>query len=102
MALSTDYRVMSATAQVGLPEAKLGRFPGFRWHRAPAAPDRRRQCDRMDRRRRAAEAGGGAESTRGRRGGGEMGRANVGTPVTNAHPVCRLLLEKKKVTSTKH
>ncbi|HEY9547029.1 MAG TPA: fatty acid oxidation complex subunit alpha FadB, partial [Solimonas sp.] len=29
MALSTDYRVMSATAQVGLPEAKLGLFPGF-------------------------------------------------------------------------
>ncbi len=29
MALSTDYRVMSATAQVGLPEVKLGIFPGF-------------------------------------------------------------------------
>jgi len=29
MALSTDYRVISATAQVGLPEAKLGLFPGF-------------------------------------------------------------------------
>src|SRR3546814_5839001 len=24
---------------------------------------------------------------------GEIGRAQVGTPVTNAHPVCRLLLE---------
>jgi 3-hydroxyacyl-CoA dehydrogenase/enoyl-CoA hydratase/3-hydroxybutyryl-CoA epimerase/enoyl-CoA isomerase len=29
MALSTDYRVLAATAQVGLPEAKLGLFPGF-------------------------------------------------------------------------
>lgn len=29
MALSTDYRVMSTTAQVGLPETKLGIFPGF-------------------------------------------------------------------------
>ncbi|HET8880689.1 MAG TPA: enoyl-CoA hydratase-related protein, partial [Solimonas sp.] len=29
MALSTDYRVISATAVVGLPEAKLGLFPGF-------------------------------------------------------------------------
>src|SRR3546814_6061954 len=26
----------------------------------------------------------------------EIGRANVCTPVTNAHLVCRLLLEKKK------
>src|SRR3546814_4835888 len=34
----------------------------------------------------------------------KIGRAHVGTPVTNAHTVCRLLLEKKtnnKVT-TKH
>ena len=29
MALSTDYRVMSAKAQIGLPEVKLGIFPGF-------------------------------------------------------------------------
>src|SRR3546814_10119873 len=28
--------------------------------------------------------------------GSEMGRANVSTPCTNAHFVCRLLLEKKK------
>src|SRR3546814_6048530 len=27
---------------------------------------------------------------------GEIGRAHVRTPVTNAHLVCRLLLEKKK------
>src|SRR3546814_5923185 len=31
---------------------------------------------------------------------GEIGRAHVCTPVTNAHIVCRLLLEKK--TSNKH
>lgn len=29
MALSTDYRVMTAKAQVGFPEVKLGIFPGF-------------------------------------------------------------------------
>ncbi len=29
MALSTDYRVMSTKAQIGLPEVKLGIFPGF-------------------------------------------------------------------------
>lgn len=29
MALATDYRVMSETAQVGLPETKLGIIPGF-------------------------------------------------------------------------
>lgn len=29
MCLSADYRVMSATAQVGLPEVKLGIYPGF-------------------------------------------------------------------------
>src|SRR3546814_10361818 len=28
---------------------------------------------------------------------GQIGRAHVGTPVTNAHLVCRLLLEKKKI-----
>src|SRR3546814_8913681 len=30
----------------------------------------------------------------------EIGRAHVLTPVTNAHLVCRLLLEKKKTTHT--
>ncbi|MEJ2756190.1 MAG: enoyl-CoA hydratase-related protein, partial [Gammaproteobacteria bacterium] len=29
MALCTDYRVMATTAEVGLPEVKLGIFPGF-------------------------------------------------------------------------
>src|SRR3546814_3074423 len=33
---------------------------------------------------------------RGRPGKGEIGRAHVRTPVTNAHLVCRLLLAKKK------
>src|SRR3546814_2324132 len=33
-------------------------------------------------------------------GGGEIRRAHVSTPVTNAHLVCRLLLEKKKKTQT--
>src|SRR3546814_10538190 len=30
---------------------------------------------------------------------GQIGRAHVLTPVTNAHIVCRLLLEKKKTTT---
>src|SRR3546814_5818902 len=34
--------------------------------------------------------------TAGFRGGAKIGRAHVCTPVTNAHLVCRLLLEKKK------
>src|SRR3546814_3906576 len=32
----------------------------------------------------------------------KIGRAHVRTPVTNAHLVCRLLLEKKKIHKTKH
>src|SRR3546814_5927265 len=31
----------------------------------------------------------------------EIGRAHVLTPVTNAHLVCRLLLDKKKTTETR-
>src|SRR3546814_2468226 len=31
----------------------------------------------------------------------QIGRAHVRTPVTNAHLVCRLLLEKKKKNSTR-
>src|SRR3546814_3226130 len=31
----------------------------------------------------------------------QIGRAHVWTPVTNAHLVCRLLLEKKKITHHK-
>src|SRR3546814_6532598 len=34
--------------------------------------------------------------------GQEIGRAHVWTPVTNAHLVCRLLLEKKKRTKQAH
>src|SRR3546814_9842812 len=33
-----------------------------------------------------------------RRSSLQIGRAHVRTPVTNAHLVCRLLLDKKKVT----
>src|SRR3546814_9308039 len=32
----------------------------------------------------------------------EIGRAHVLTPVTNAHLVCRLLLEKKNTTTLHH
>src|SRR3546814_7690602 len=32
----------------------------------------------------------------------EIGRAHVWTPVTNAHLVCRLLLEKKKQYTSNH
>src|SRR3546814_416768 len=36
------------------------------------------------------------------RGGDQIGRAHVCTPVTNAHLVCRLLLEKKKQNNKAH
>src|SRR3546814_3885494 len=42
---------------------------------------------------RPAQADGGTE---GRNAMEQIGRAHVWTPVTNAHLVCRLLLEKKK------
>src|SRR3546814_1952015 len=32
----------------------------------------------------------------------EIGRAHVGTPVTNAHHVCRLLLEKKNTREVQY
>src|SRR3546814_6187830 len=32
----------------------------------------------------------------------KIGRAHVRTPVTNAHIVCRLLLEKKKIHNRQH
>src|SRR3546814_1134075 len=32
----------------------------------------------------------------------EIGRAHVWTPVTNAHLVCRLMLEKKKQSTHRH
>src|SRR3546814_10047532 len=34
-------------------------------------------------------------------GGGQIGRAHVSTPVTNAHLVCRLLLEQKTQRTNK-
>src|SRR3546814_4921071 len=33
---------------------------------------------------------------------GQIGRAHVWTPATNAHLVCRLLLEKKNIKTNKH
>src|SRR3546814_5055419 len=41
----------------------------------------------------------GGPETCGTAGAVEIGRAHVLTPVTNAHLVCRLLLEKKKNTT---
>src|SRR3546814_2884597 len=67
---------------------------------APTAPLRSRL------RRRAGSRGCGARHGRDRRSrgsdeaAGQIGRAHVCTPVTNAHLVCLLLLEKKKRKST--
>src|SRR3546814_5508033 len=43
----------------------------------------------------AAPSGGAIRTLGVRAGMSEIGRAHVSTPVTNAHLVCRLLLEKK-------
>src|SRR3546814_9057566 len=59
---------------------------------------RRGRCRAGDRRSAGA---GTAVSGKGQGGNrDEIGRAHVGTPVTNAHIVCRLLLEKKKNSTT--
>src|SRR3546814_10537799 len=82
-------------------------FPYTTLFRAPA-PDVRRRCV-------AQQSGLSARSLRhfGYEGGHErrdqsvrarrqIGRAHVCTPVTNAHLVCRLLLEKKKKLYATH
>src|SRR3546814_7447834 len=48
------------------------------------------------------EIGVGRRQAAGLRAGQEIGRAHVRTPVTNAHLVCRLLLDKKKTNTKKH
>src|SRR3546814_6543849 len=64
----------------------------------PSAP--RRPCRRWWARRRRWRRTWRGRGWRRRRS--EIGRAHVGTPVTNAHLVCRLLLEKKKKGTTKN
>src|SRR3546814_14781273 len=49
------------------------------------------------RRRIPLYAAGGSRRRQDVASGAQIGRAHVCTPVTNAHLVCRLLLEKKKV-----
>ena len=72
LALTCDYRVMSTAASIGVPEVKLGIFPGLRRHRAPAPRHRRRQRRRMDRDRHGPQGRRCAEGRRrrcGRRAG---------------------------------
>src|SRR3546814_4707996 len=67
--------------------------PVFRAGRARASSASRRKLV-------VSIIGGGTRAIEAAGGGGdgtEIGRAHVCTPVTNAHPVCRLLLEKKKI-----
>src|SRR3546814_10252135 len=63
----------------------------------PLQPDGagRRRHGRNACRRHGGDAGGAAGGQR------EVERAHVRTPVTNAHIVCRLLLDKRKSTITK-
>src|SRR3546814_1806631 len=56
----------------------------------------RRQPRRFRRRRALARAAALADRVLFSRDSGKIGRAHVSTPVTNAHLVCRLLLEKQK------
>src|SRR3546814_8244506 len=71
--------IISPSSRNPLREDRLQR-------KAQAAPREARAHERAD-----AARGGDAVARR-----DEIGRAHVLTPVTNAHLVCRLLLEKKK------
>src|SRR3546814_2966369 len=80
----------------------------FRSHGVPVAgavpaPERRRQhclCPAHSWRRGAGAPAPGRGAAVAGAPGRQIGRAHVRTPVTNAHLVCRLLLEKKKKTLT--
>src|SRR3546814_8461358 len=67
------------------PAPRIRSFDHWRIFSAhPSLLDERERCARQKRHQSRA----GARP--------DIGRAHVCTPVTNAHPVCRLLLEKKK------
>src|SRR3546814_1686824 len=80
------------------PYTTLFRSP----HEQPTfAPPRLRPVDRRRRLHPRPDRQMGRHRPLVARSEGEIGRAHVWTPVTNAHLVCRLLLEKKKkLTST--
>src|SRR3546814_3564408 len=68
----------------------------IRRRRASAPAPARAACNAGPRSRRRFRSDGSIEQRL------KIGRAHVLTPATNAHLVCRLLLEKKKNTTTPH
>src|SRR3546814_1741163 len=64
----------------------------------PWAPHCPSSCGATTVRKRAASSFSGASSAATAASSFQIGRAHVCTPVTNAHLVCRLLLEKKHKT----
>src|SRR3546814_8009706 len=94
-----------AAGRAGVPDPARHRDGGGvrgrsarRWRRAQARPGQGggggQGCADTELRR--GRTGGRGAATGGLRRG-EIGRAHVRTPVTNAHLVCRLLLEKKNI-----
>src|SRR3546814_10690655 len=74
--------------------SRRGRRRGGRPVRRASATGARRPAAGRRRRRRRARARGAVRPPR------EIGRAHVCTPVTNAHLVCRLLLDKQNAAHT--
>src|SRR5690554_7388202 len=82
MCLATDYRVMAPKAKVGLPEVKLGIFPGF------GGTVRLSRLVGVDN---AVEwIAGGTENR------ADRSEEHTSELQSRPHLVCRLLLEKKK------
>src|SRR3546814_8318650 len=122
LALACRYRLVvdQAGTSLALPEVMLGIFPGWGGMQrlpqlvgAPAALDMMLGGKPQDARKaaklgladglvaprlaaKAAKTIALSGKPRRRVQGLQIGRAHVRTPVTNAHLVCRLLLEKKK------
>jgi len=69
LAIAADFRIASETARFGLPEIKIGAFPGGGWHATTAALDWRCQSERDDFDRRPDWRAGSARCRFGDEGG---------------------------------
>src|SRR3546814_8534925 len=96
-AVRADQAVPPARIADPRPSREL-HDPGRGDHHRPARPGLRQRRGLRAGREAARAALQPPRIRRGRPPHLEIGKAHVGTPVTNAHLVCRLLLEKKKQT----